>query len=118
MLSTGGAVTALVCAHAFHTHCLQEWRQVQGITNMAKCPLNCHRSMAVDQPGGIPEMFRRGHGHRQADDGWEVVDDEAGDAGANSDDGTDRFMVEGSTEGGTAPGGGSESDPDDDVVIH
>lgn len=111
MLSSG-PVTALPCAHAFHTSCLGEWRQVQGISNMSKCPLNCHRSMPMGDPGSLPEMFRpRAREARTDNDDWEIVDGAGEDDGANSD-GNESSNVQGPAGDDTPPGGDDDSDAD------
>ena len=81
-MKDGLPVTALPCMHVFHEACLAEWRDVGNISNMAKCPLNCHRSAALQsqQPSSIGGIFARQQlsGNHAMDDQdtepWEFVD--------------------------------------------
>ena len=82
-MERGEPLTALQCMHVFHKACVDEWRQVAGIVDMARCPSNCHRSAAIRQhAAGINGMFARqalhgGEAHASAsNDGWEMVPSE------------------------------------------
>ena len=83
MVRGGQPVSVLPCMHCFHQACLAEWRDVNRISNMSKCPMGCHKSQAVrvNMPG-IPGMFAQQQQSQSAhavasDDGsWEVDSDE------------------------------------------
>lgn len=82
-MERGEPLTALQCTHVFHKACVDEWRQVAGIVDMAKWPSNCHRSAAILQDAaGINgifacQAFHGGEAHASAsDDGWEMVPSE------------------------------------------
>ena len=108
-----GPVTALPCAHAFHSHCLSEWRDVQRITNMSRCPLNCHRSASTPGPGFIHPMFASA---------GRAVDVEGSDAGGGHGDAEamseEEYHMGNGAQNMDDEIGGDEASDDSEVIIH
>ena len=110
MVKDGLPVTALPCMHVFHETCLAEWREVCNISNMSKCPLQCHRSAALQSqhPSSIGGIFARQQlrGNHTMDDEetepWEFVDSPEDD---------------GEHQGEAEHGGQDEEASDDDVFV-